>query len=931
LALLALVLIGLAGGAAWLVWPPQKGDQKSAPGTSITQNANPSVASTPSAPRQPVQERIPLDQATKAARESALAMIPPAGGLAAPVARSPALSANDAPLAVPDSVGPVFIPDSAHYVATADRRLRPARPAAAPTTGRAPARAPARTPAVAADNSSNFILAMCTDLQGNLWAGTEGGGVLKLDSNGKPLARFTTKDDSGTATLADDNGYAIACDTLGRIWVGHLNHGVSVYNGDSWRNYDVVGGISRPDSLSGPLGERVFHIAVCPTDGDVWMATNCGLAQYSVSNNTWSYFTRADLRADGMPSDQANSIAFDAQGNIYLATQCDGIVMADAGDGYHAWRQVTCADQEPPEPFGQGLPTNLINDILVARDGTIFAATNVGLAWSHDRGKSWQYMRGVNWAEKVRRRADGAPAGWTEPVGAILSEDYCTCLSEDSTGAIYVGYREHGWQRLRLRADQTLAILGAASNGYISAMPLQVSKAPLAGTYGNGVVALGAPVANPIDPTGGRAIATAPFPAGATPPDLNEMNRRLQEMAAVQPPGANVKLPMIAPLSDDWRTGGDWLGRYGKFWSVLCAICSPSDYQWGAGPLPIFYSATMGPHHTADDSLRYWVSTLYTQDRRALEIPPVYLDSRVIRGLTTRDRDRRQASWDDHGEAYPMMQEGPDLYCTLSFPQGVFLMSLYDVNDNGHSGQNRLRDYTVTIKSHHEGTVLQDHGDFDQLPILATARINQFWNGVYKRFAVCGPADITIKICRDHSLNTMLSGVMVDLPDESPVPYLQSFARWKQSQAEHAQQNTALFVQWSAAPAQPLPGFGPCDSEEKGVQTILQKLGVLRDWNPQWWAQNNRQLGILLARWCQVNNGVNFGANIPAAASQEMKALKAQCFFEAGLYESWESTRAAMGQPVVRQIEKSMRWDGTTPVTSGLEFSIMTSHAVKSN
>jgi len=34
--------------------------------------------------------------------------------------------------------------------------------------------------------------------------------------------------------LGDDNGYAIACDKLGRIWVGHLNHGVSVYNGKQW-------------------------------------------------------------------------------------------------------------------------------------------------------------------------------------------------------------------------------------------------------------------------------------------------------------------------------------------------------------------------------------------------------------------------------------------------------------------------------------------------------------------------------------------------------------------------------------------------------------------------------------------------------------------------------------------------------------------------
>src|SRR5207248_6569538 len=101
--------------------------------------------------------------------------------------------------------------------------------------------------------------------------------------------------------LGDDYGYALACDRRGRVWVGHVNHGVSAYDGSRWQNYEPVGGVSRPGSLSGPLGERVFRIAVCPTDGDVWIATSRGLARYSDSNDMWSYYTRAE----GLPSEQA--------------------------------------------------------------------------------------------------------------------------------------------------------------------------------------------------------------------------------------------------------------------------------------------------------------------------------------------------------------------------------------------------------------------------------------------------------------------------------------------------------------------------------------------------------------------------------------------------------------------------------------------------
>lgn len=124
-----------------------------------------------------------------------------------------------------------------------------------------------------------FVMSMAADPRGHLWVGCEDSGVWRLDPSrqGQEARRQFTTDDG----LGDDHAYAVAVDRRGRVWAGHLNHGVSVYNGGKWQNYEVVGGLSRPDSLSGPLGERVFDIAVCPRDGDVWIASSCGLARYS--------------------------------------------------------------------------------------------------------------------------------------------------------------------------------------------------------------------------------------------------------------------------------------------------------------------------------------------------------------------------------------------------------------------------------------------------------------------------------------------------------------------------------------------------------------------------------------------------------------------------------------------------------------------------
>ena len=158
------------------------------------------------------------------------------------------------------------------------------------------------------------IVSGTVDAAGNLWLGSEENGVWRLAGTEK--RHFTLADG-----LGDDDAYAMACDAKGRVWAGHSSHGVSVFDGDRWRNYDV---------MRGPCGSRVFWIATCPTDGDVWIATDSGLTRYSLKNDTWSSFDRSN----GLPADQANGMAFDADGNIYVGLQCAGIAMASPADGY---------------------------------------------------------------------------------------------------------------------------------------------------------------------------------------------------------------------------------------------------------------------------------------------------------------------------------------------------------------------------------------------------------------------------------------------------------------------------------------------------------------------------------------------------------------------------------------------------------------------
>ncbi len=213
------------------------------------------------------------------------------------------------------------------------------------------------------------IASLCIDNQGRLWVGTEGKGISRFDSmeSGKGV-QYTAQPQGvkldptalirpmgvSNHVLGDDYVYAIACDGLGRIWAGHKSHGVSVFNGKEWRNYDV---------LSGPAGERVFDIAICPVDGDVWIATNAGLTRYRVRQDQWHSYTHFK----GQRVDQIQALAFDDHGDIYLGTLYEGILKGerDLQGEYATWLVTRGPQAMPVTPTGDGLPTNQINDLLV--------------------------------------------------------------------------------------------------------------------------------------------------------------------------------------------------------------------------------------------------------------------------------------------------------------------------------------------------------------------------------------------------------------------------------------------------------------------------------------------------------------------------------------------------------------------------------------
>ncbi|MDR2706353.1 MAG: hypothetical protein LBC02_11300 [Planctomycetaceae bacterium] len=215
---------------------------------------------------------------------------------------------------------------------------------------------------------------------------------------------------------------------------------------------------------------------------------------------------------------------------------------------------------------------------------------------------------------------------------------------------------------------------------------------------------------------------------------------------------------------EDWKTQGDWYGRITPEYAILCAMDAPFDHEIRHSCYEYQVISFMGPNHDyeeaidEDDELRYWLHWRRTEDRRALWTPLYAF--------------RRQAEWNDHGEAYPWTKDGPDVWYLLDLNHaGVFDVSMYFYNKDGHSGANRMRDYLIEIYPSpkawdyelNDRTVYSELAEkqVSKMPPLAKARVNMFWGGVHKKFTLAGPCSYFVKIDRNYSFNTIISAVMI--------------------------------------------------------------------------------------------------------------------------------------------------------------------------
>jgi signal transduction histidine kinase/ligand-binding sensor domain-containing protein/CheY-like chemotaxis protein len=150
-----------------------------------------------------------------------------------------------------------------------------------------------------------FYRTVLIDKSGNIWAGSNNGGLIKYDkTNNKFIHYFNNPGD--TNSISSNTVYNIYEDEKG-LWIGTAS-GLNLFDRKTERF--IKKGLKQKLNL-------FSIISIIPDKiGNLWMSTDNGLVKYSVVNDSCSFY----YSKDGLPSNEFNTTAYavNEKGEIFL-------------------------------------------------------------------------------------------------------------------------------------------------------------------------------------------------------------------------------------------------------------------------------------------------------------------------------------------------------------------------------------------------------------------------------------------------------------------------------------------------------------------------------------------------------------------------------------------------------------------------------------
>lgn len=558
-----------------------------------------------------------------------------------------------------------------------------------------------------------YVVSIACSPEGTVWAGTDGDGLWRSEDNAKTWQRDLSYEEEG-GTCA----FNLCYDTRGRLWAGSLANGVVVYSGGRWKAYNAELGFP---------GSRVFALAA-DRDGGMWIASDSGLAHYDEAKSQWRFWTREC----GLLENEILAIACNLRnGDVVIGYASKGVAIGNSRNAYSRWHHYPMTSQ--------------VNCLLCDERGCIAVGMAEGLAISVGKGSRLTF---TDVGSKGAKKSDNDMVFWL----SSPEKRYVTCVAKGAQDGLLVATREGGVYLYDRGAESLKQLLSPTKCKYPTSIARSSDGIALIGMYGFGTSSVSLKhEGKGREKTSETTVAKHGFPVA--PSGWQNVCRTVSDGGVSKI--RNRSAPVFY-LRDDWETKGDWWGRYGQRWATLCSMYA----QWGDEEISAEIGGgyrvvgRLGAKNRKCDGVRHWLHWLSTDNRNSL-----WLHSEGI---------RRQAEWDDHGEAYSRGFGGPNLFVRVRVPEGRHDVAFYFFNKDGREGVNYCRDYLMEVSrynsrlSSYSSDGAHEYPELDsKAGIYCSTRVKDFHNGVYKVFRVIEAGEYLFKINRGTSHNAILSGVFV--------------------------------------------------------------------------------------------------------------------------------------------------------------------------
>ncbi len=172
--------------------------------------------------------------------------------------------------------------------------------------------------------ANNTVTSLMMDRRGKLWVGT-GNGLDLFDQGQRGFIHIRPR--SGDLWLGEgDCIYAIFEDVNGTLWLGTDGSGLISYSPGSGRSRQYLP--SADDKGAGSIHSQVVFSVYQDRQGIFWLGTNNGLERFDPGNETFILYGARD----GLPSEVVYGILEDERGYLWLSTN-DGLVKFESGVG----------------------------------------------------------------------------------------------------------------------------------------------------------------------------------------------------------------------------------------------------------------------------------------------------------------------------------------------------------------------------------------------------------------------------------------------------------------------------------------------------------------------------------------------------------------------------------------------------------------------